>query len=141
MTLPGRVHFDQGQDEVRSLRLSRKGVLRWYAGCCGTPLGNTMPRAKVEFTSIPTAVITPRDEAHLGPLRACANTHGARGPGAAPKTYGQRRVMLGVAMRHIATRLGLAPRGGPFFDESGNPVVAPHILSDEERAAAYNSPA
>jgi hypothetical protein len=36
----GRVKLTQGVDAVRCLRLSRK-VIRWYADCCRTPIGNT----------------------------------------------------------------------------------------------------
>jgi hypothetical protein len=38
---PGRVKLIAGTDAVRCLRLSNKGVLRWYTDCCRTPIGNT----------------------------------------------------------------------------------------------------
>jgi Family of unknown function (DUF6151) len=38
---PGRVKLTAGTDTVRCLRLSDKGVLRWYTDCCLTPIGNT----------------------------------------------------------------------------------------------------
>ena len=38
---PARVKLSAGTDAVRCLRLSDKGVLRWYADCCRTPIGNT----------------------------------------------------------------------------------------------------
>jgi hypothetical protein len=37
----GRVNLTAGTDAVRCLRLSDKGVLRWYIDCCRTPIGNT----------------------------------------------------------------------------------------------------
>ena len=40
-TLPGHVHFTRGVDQLRCISLSHKGLLRWYAGCCRTPVGNT----------------------------------------------------------------------------------------------------
>src|SRR5262245_1992629 len=38
---PGRVKLTTGTDALRCLRLSAKGVLRWYTDCCRTPIGNT----------------------------------------------------------------------------------------------------
>src|SRR5215471_7175400 len=38
---PGRVKLTAGTETVRCLRLSDKGVLRWYTDCCRTPIGNT----------------------------------------------------------------------------------------------------
>ena len=38
---PGHVTLTAGTDAVRCLRLSDKGVLRWYADCCRTPIANS----------------------------------------------------------------------------------------------------
>ena len=38
---PGRVKLTAGMDAVRCLRLSSRGVYRWYTDCCRTPIGNT----------------------------------------------------------------------------------------------------
>src|SRR5262249_21727063 len=37
------LEFTEGADQVRCMRLSPKGNHRWYAECCRTPLGNTIP--------------------------------------------------------------------------------------------------
>jgi|HubBroStandDraft_6_1064221.scaffolds.fasta_scaffold103188_2 hypothetical protein len=37
---PGRVKLTAGADALQCLRLSEK-VLRWYTGCCRTPIANT----------------------------------------------------------------------------------------------------
>ena len=38
---PACVKLTAGTETVRCLRLSDKGVLRWYTDCCRTPIGNT----------------------------------------------------------------------------------------------------
>lgn len=38
----GSVVFDKGADRLAGVRLSPKGLYRWYASCCKTPLGNTV---------------------------------------------------------------------------------------------------
>jgi hypothetical protein len=37
---PGRVNLTAGMDAVRCLRLSNRGVYRWYTDCCRTPIGS-----------------------------------------------------------------------------------------------------
>jgi hypothetical protein len=39
---PACVSFDRGIDRIVGLRLTPKGLYRWYASCCRTPLGNTL---------------------------------------------------------------------------------------------------
>src|ERR1700733_16290373 len=41
---PGRVTLTAGADALRCLCLSNRGVLRWYADCCRTPIANTAAR-------------------------------------------------------------------------------------------------
>ena len=39
---PASLTFVQGQDKIAAVRLSPKGLYRWYARCCNTPVGNTV---------------------------------------------------------------------------------------------------
>src|SRR5579862_7023398 len=48
---PATLSFTQGQDRIRGVRLSPKGLYRWYADCCNTPVGNTMSPA-IPFVGI-----------------------------------------------------------------------------------------
>src|SRR5262249_938451 len=38
---PAWVKLTAGADALRALRLSDRGVLRWYSDCCRTPIANT----------------------------------------------------------------------------------------------------
>src|SRR4051812_45695184 len=42
MSSPSQVTLSTGADQLRCVRLSPKGLYRWYAGCCNSPLGNTL---------------------------------------------------------------------------------------------------
>ena len=42
-TYPADVQITQGLEYIRGLRLSDKGMYRWYADCCRTPLANANP--------------------------------------------------------------------------------------------------
>src|SRR3989344_5726943 len=41
----------QGIDHLRCLRLTEKGMFRWYTDCCKTPIGNTLS-AGVPFVAL-----------------------------------------------------------------------------------------
>src|SRR5690349_22143392 len=44
--LPKNLTFTQGIESLASLRLTDKGLIRWYASCCRTPIGNTLATPK-----------------------------------------------------------------------------------------------
>src|SRR5262245_58127499 len=39
---PASLAFDRGAERIAGLRLTAKGLYRWYASCCNTPVGNTV---------------------------------------------------------------------------------------------------
>src|SRR5262249_30044126 len=39
---PASLSFVQGEERIVGLRLGPKGLYRWYASCCRTPVGNTV---------------------------------------------------------------------------------------------------
>src|ERR1700742_3028554 len=48
---PASLTFRSGAEHIVGLRLTSKGLYRWYANCCKTPLGNSMKPA-VPFVGI-----------------------------------------------------------------------------------------
>src|SRR5690554_6746798 len=44
---PGQLNFSRGTEQLACMRLTDKGLLRWYTRCCNTPLGNTSPNRKL----------------------------------------------------------------------------------------------
>lgn len=51
-TLPANVTLTAGQDVLACMRLSEKGLLRWYTKCCNTPIGNTLVDYKISFIGL-----------------------------------------------------------------------------------------
>jgi hypothetical protein len=51
-TLPRHVTFTQGLEALTCVSLSDKGMLRWYASCCNTPVGNTSRDFKVSHVGL-----------------------------------------------------------------------------------------
>lgn len=139
---PAQLSLSQGVEELRCLRLSGGGLLRWYAACCRTPVGNTLARPWPAFVGVPSAFMVHSDEANaseraLGPVQAKLNARFARGEAPAdahPKA--PAGLILRTMYRIVRDSLKGKQRPTPFFSSSGEPSVAPTVLTPEERAAA-----
>ena len=80
--LPAAVHFTAGLDKLACMSLSDKGLLRWYASCCRTPIGNTPRDRKTPYVGLVRACLPNLDES-FGPLKIAIKTNSAtrRGQG------------------------------------------------------------
>lgn len=127
-----RLHFSQGADRIAAVRLSEKGMIRWYASCCKTPIGNTMADSKVPFIGL---IHSSLDRAQMnrdfGTTIARLNTGTALGD-----TKPLQRGLLGVMARFtwivVTTRISGRYRNSPLFNDSGSPRVVPSILTPQE---------
>ena len=125
---------DPEQRRLAAIRLSDKGMVRWYASCCGTPMGNTMANPKMSFIGlVHTCLDQGRMDEDFGTNVAVVNTDTALGN---PKP--KQRGLLGVVARFlwivVASRISGRYRKSPLFNGSGLPQVAPKILPAEELA-------
>ncbi|WP_257386191.1 DUF6151 family protein [Tahibacter caeni] len=139
-TSPHRLRFTRGVEELRCMSLSEKGLLRWYAGCCNTPLANTprdpaLPYVGIVYDSLPESAAA-RDAA-FGPARIALNTASATGTVAATP-WATVAGMLRILRNVVAARVSGRYRDNPFFERgSGRPVVAPLVLTPEQRRSLY----
>ncbi|WP_428262863.1 DUF6151 family protein [Haliangium sp.] len=134
---PARLTITTGHEHLRCLRLSPKGLLRWYAGCCNTPIANTLPRS-FPFVGVPVVALHPAEarEAALGPVRGRVHTRFARPD---VPVDGDRRASLGVIIRAVRNILRSwvkrQAKPSPFIRDDGSFAVEPTVLSKEERDA------
>jgi hypothetical protein len=129
-----RLSFSQGADRLAAVRLSEKGLVRWYASCCKTPIGNTMAGPKASFIGlIHSSLDHARMDRDFGKKIARVNTATALGD-----TKPAQRGLLGVITRFIwivfTMRISGRYRTSRMFGESGSPRVAPTILTPQELA-------
>ncbi|MFW6094438.1 MAG: DUF6151 family protein [Pseudomonadota bacterium] len=128
-TGPRFVSFETGAEHLACVRVTPNGPLRWYASCCGTPIGNTPANRKLAFVGLLHNALgdTAELDARFGPPRMHVFTKFARGE---PKP--RQRIPLPAALafvRHLAAaRLGGGYRVTPFFDASGEPVADPVLV-------------
>jgi hypothetical protein len=141
-TLAKYVAFTQGIEALACLSLSPNGLLRWYANCCDTPVGNTPRNAKVSYVGlVHTCLEDPSTtlESSFGPVRMRVNTQSARGkPNSTPIRTAACVVRLATSL--LRARLDGGYKATPFFlPERGTPVAPPRVLTADERARVMNA--
>lgn len=132
-TTPDKINIDQGGEHLALLRLSPKGLMRWYAKCCSTPLFNTPSHRVMAFTGISAKIIRDHETA-LGPVIARGFV---KTPSGKTKHEGLRPMLISMMGRMGKAWISGAWRDTPFFDDTGTPSREARILTREERAAAF----
>lgn len=132
-TTPAQIHLTEGSEQLRLLRLSPKGLLRWYSACCRTPVANMIANPKSPFVGLISSFI--EDPSQVGPV--VAKIQGRYARGGCPEGV-HPRAPLSLIWRSVVF-LGKgwwngASQPSPFF-QNGQPIVEAQILSKEERAA------
>ncbi len=118
------------------------GMLRWYAACCNTPIGNTPLTPRVSFVGLIHSCLVgdaPSRQASFGPVTMVVGVKSALGndkPRSAGLVSGIAKTMAMI----IKARLSGAYRRSPFFNpDTGAPVVKPMVLTAAELAAAKSA--
>ena len=138
---PRSVTFDRGAERIVGVRLTpEKGMYRWYASCCKTPLGNTVAPS-LPFIGMPPEVFrgapdASRRDALFGPSRG--GMFGQHATGGAPE--GSTKLQLGLIAHAVRLMLGWKLGGKawphPFFERATRTPTHPvTTLSTPEREA------
>lgn len=138
---PGNVRFSEGKENLACMRLTPAGLVRWYARCCNTPIGNTMATPTLSFVGLLHNCLGGPGHGlgeTFGPVRCWANTVGAKGL-PKPKQAGVPGAILWFLSTLISARLDGSHTQTPFFDDRRSPVATPRVLSADERRALMTS--
>jgi len=134
--LPKDVTFREGAQHLACVRLSDTGLLRWYAACCNTPIGNTPATSKLPFIGLARACLessSPTVAESFGPIRFCAFTSDAPGQ-PKPEPFGVPGFTLWLVRNRLRARFTGGFRKNPFFDTATDqPLATPQVLSLAER--------
>ena len=137
---PNMVSFDRGLERIVGMRLSNKGMYRWYASCCKTPLGNTVTPA-VPFIGLPLEVFrgapdVARVDAVFGKPRG--HVMGRFAVGGAPEgaTGFPLGLIVGVFSQVLRWKLAGKSWPHPYFDKATRkPRYPVTVLEKPERDA------
>lgn len=131
-TSPDKIKIDTGGEHLALLRLSPRGLMRWYAKCCSTPLFNSMNRRAMPFAGVSVAAL--KEPEAIGPIV----TRGfVKAPSGKVKHEGLRPMLTGMMGRMGKAWIDGSWRDTPFFDDTGAPTREARVLTREERAAAF----
>jgi hypothetical protein len=131
---PATLKFEQGAEHIVGMRLSPKGLYRWYASCCNTPLGNTMSPS-IPFVGIAASTFEQADQA-FGPPTGTFLGKFAVGTLPSEKLKPQVGAILGALAKVFRWRIGGKVWPHPFFDEKTREPSRPvHLISKDERTA------
>jgi hypothetical protein len=124
------------------IRLRPKGLLRWYARCCRTPIGNTLATPKLSFVGLLHSCLGPDHESLdevFGPVTARVHTDGARGD-PKPPVEGTGKIIGWFIRTTLRARLNGDYRRTPLFRPgSSEPIAVPHVLSADELAGVMRA--
>jgi hypothetical protein len=141
-TLPEYLTFTQGVEALACMSLTENGLLRWYASCCNTPIGNTQRNFKFPFVGlVHTCLEDPSRslESSFGPVRMRVNTKAAKGK---PKSMPISTItsVFRFLTSVIRARLDGSYQRTPFFTpDRGTPVAVPKVLTSGERDRVMNA--
>jgi hypothetical protein len=139
-SLPQHVRFTAGLDLLACMSLSEHGLLRWYASCCNTPIGNTPRHPKLPYVGLIHSCLeggSSTIESSFGARRIAVNTKSARNA-VRSTPIASTFAVLRLMTSSLATRLVGAYKNNPFFtQDTGRPIRAVRVPSPIEREQAY----
>ncbi|MFC5460946.1 DUF6151 family protein [Massilia niabensis] len=137
-TLPGAVRFTSGLEHLGCMSLSPRGLYRWYATCCRTPIGNTPRDRKTPYVGLVRACLDAPPETldrQLGRSRIVVETGSALAP-VKPTPVRTAWAVVKIGTSILRARIGGGYRNNPFFLSDGSaPLRQPRVLTLDERAA------
>jgi Family of unknown function (DUF6151) len=137
---PASVSYDRGVERIVGVRLGPKGMLRWYASCCKTPLGNTTATPGLPFIGMSPEVFRGLDARQLdevfgAPRGKIFGQFATNGTPAASTKLTPKLIFHTVRLL-LGWKLGGKTWPHPFFERAtAAPRLPITLLSHEERQA------
>ena len=128
------LQITEGIEHLACLKLDEKGLHRWYAQCCNTPIGNTMGSG-APFVGVIHNFMDhekSRDE-ELGPLRGYGLIKFAKKKIPSDVLGSSTRLILRTLSNLLIWKLKGLNKPSNFFDENGRSIVQPKVLDENSR--------
>lgn len=127
-----KLQITQGIDHLACIKLSAKGLHRWYTDCCKTPIGNTMG-ASMPFIGVIHSFMSDADnrDQQLGPVKEYCQSKDALSTVLSEPSH--PAFSLGVTFTIMSKMLSWKLQGfskpSVFFNANGEPVVPAKIIN------------
>ncbi|MCZ2721413.1 DUF6151 family protein [Marinomonas sp. 15G1-11] len=128
---PAFISIDLGVDQLKSLKLTDKGVCRWYTDCCKTPIGNTAG-AKIPMVGILRSFIAKDQDinAKIGPIMGNVYVKNLDSP--LPQSMSaplsEKRLIFRMIRKILLWKILAKGTPNPFMNSQGKPIVKPHKI-------------
>ena len=130
-----------GTQHLACLSLSPKGLLRWYAKCCNTPIANTMRSWKFPYAGVIHTGLKADPAAYeraFPRLQMRVNTGSAKAAPPAGMAFSTIVALMGFMPRVLVSGVDGSYRQTPFFNApAGTPQVDVVVLSKAQRELAH----
>jgi len=127
---PSMLSIEQGKEYLSCLRLTKKGLYRWYSTCCNTPIANTVSR-KIPFIGLHRAFIDNKQDidAAIGKVVGSVGISDAKAglPNAEVLAQQQGKIKFKIVLTLLTWKLLGKGRTQPFYSDDGKAVVKPLI--------------
>lgn len=131
-TLSEFVHITEGKDALRCIKLTERGILRWFTVCCKTPIANTPDNVNLAFVGLVHNCLEGQGHQHaesFGTIKMAAFTESATSQ-LKPKSYGVPSAMMRIVILLLKARIFGGYKKNPFFNlETGQAISPPKVLS------------
>ena len=127
-------NLETGMEHVRCLRLSEKGMFRWYWGCCNTPIANTQPSPMAPAVSVHGACIVEANKLSLEPITRVMARHATGNP----PPDAEQGIAFPTLLKILWFMLKNFVRGAGkpnVLHPHGQILTAPRVLTPVERKA------
>lgn len=121
--------ISEGKSEIACVRLSSKGMYRWYAKCCNTPIGNTLGAGGPFIGVIHSCMDNSQTrDVDLGKSRGHVLTKFAKTP--VPENLKASSLSINFTMvtKILSWKLKGFSKPSEFFNNDGKPICEPKIL-------------
>ena len=129
-----RLKITEGIDSIACLRLSEKGLYRWYTNCCKTPIGNTMGAA-MPFIGVVHSFMQMANyednDIHLGSVTVyCQTQHALQEVNSTPNHPAfSIPLTMGLMTKILSWKIRRFNKPSVFFNDEGEPLAEAKILN------------
>lgn len=125
------VKITEGNEHIRCIKLSQKGLHRWYAKCCNTPIGNTLG-GKAPFIGVVHNFMNNKvtRDTDLGPSLGTVHWQSAKTPVLKEYQISYFKMSMRILGKLISWKVKGLHQPSAFFEKDARAVCKPNVLNE-----------